>query len=93
LTIIHSIEDFLKEQRNRLPNISEKDFSQAKNALLSELKMTSKNLSDNAINEWHQIAKPDPDFLTREEWINNVEKIQREDFIAFINRKLQSTDT
>ncbi|MEX6631844.1 hypothetical protein SGI36_21585, partial [Providencia rettgeri] len=33
------------------------------------------------------------DFLTREEWINNVEKIQREDFIAFINRKLQSTDT
>lgn len=93
LTIIHSIEDFLKEQRNRLPNISEKDFSQAKNALLSELKMTSKNLSDNAINEWHQIAKPDPDFLTREEWINNVEKIQRKDFIAFINRKLQSTDT
>tara|TARA_R110001606_G_scaffold74444_1_gene172434 strand:+ start:10048 stop:13065 length:3018 start_codon:yes stop_codon:yes gene_type:complete len=93
LTIIHSIEDFLKEQSNRLPNISEKDFLQAKNALLSELKMTAKNLSDNALNEWHQIAKPDPDFLTREEWINNVEKIQREDFIAFINSKLQSTDT
>lgn len=93
LTIINAIEAFLDEQRSRLPNVSEKEFSQAKNALLSELKMTAKNLSDNALNEWHQIAKPDPDFLTREEWINSVEKIQREDFIEFINRKLQSTDT
>ncbi|RNF74723.1 peptidase M16 [Marinomonas rhizomae] len=93
LSIIRAIEDFLKEQSKRLPNISEKDFSQAKSALLSELKMAAKNLSDNALNEWHQIAKPDPDFLTREEWINNVEEIQRTDFIAFINRKLQSTDT
>ena len=92
-TIINAIEEFLQEQRSRLPNVSEKEFSQAKNALLSELKMTAKNLSDNALDEWHQIAKPDPDFLTREEWINNVEKIQREDFIEFIKRKLQSTDT
>ncbi|WP_421854102.1 insulinase family protein [Marinomonas sp.] len=93
LTIISAIEDFLKEQRSRLPNISENDFSQAKNTLLNELKVTPKNLSDNALSEWHQIAKIDPDFLTREEWIKSVEKIQREDFIEFINRKLQSTDT
>lgn len=93
LTIIRSIEDFLKEQRTRLPKVSEEDFLQAKNALLSDLKMSAKNLSDNALNEWHQIAKPDPDFLTRKEWINNVEKINREDFITFINHKLQSTDT
>ena len=93
LTIINAIEEFLQEQRSRLPNVTEKEFSQAKNALLSELKMTAKNLSDNALNEWHQIAKPDPDFLTREEWINSVEKIHRQDFIEFINRKLQSTDT
>ena len=93
LTIVHSIEAFLNEQSIDLPEVSEKDFSQAKEALLRELKMTAKNLSDNALSEWHQIAKPDPDFLTREEWINNVEKIQRQDFIDFINRKLQSADT
>ena len=93
ITIINAIESFLKEQRIRLHSLQEGEFESAKNALLNELRMSAKNLSDNALREWHQIAKPEPDFQTREEWIESVEKIQRKDFIAFIKDKLQSTDT
>ena len=93
ITIINAMETFLKEQRVRLHNLPEGEFENAKNTLLSELRMAAKNLSDNALREWHQIAKPEPDFQTKEEWIESVEKIQRKDFIAFIKDKLQSTDT
>lgn len=93
ITIIKAIETFLEEQRNRLHNLPEGEFEAAKSALLSELRMTAKNLSDNALSEWHQIAKPEPDFQTREEWIASVENIQRQDFVAFIKEKLQSTDS
>ncbi|WP_338041433.1 insulinase family protein [Marinomonas foliarum] len=93
LTLVTAMEDFIQEQKERLPNLSDEEFYQAKNALLSELKMTAKNLSDNALNEWHQIAKPAPDFQTKEEWIENVEKIEIKDFLAFIKRKFESADT
>ncbi|MCW8357331.1 insulinase family protein [Marinomonas pontica] len=93
-TIINAMEDFLTEQRERLPNISTSEFDNAKKALLQQLGREAKNLSDNAIEEWHQIAKPtSPDFQTKEDWIHHVEKIQREDFLEFIKRKLQSKDT
>ncbi len=93
LTLVNAMEDFIEEQRERLPNLSADEFYKAKNALLSELKMTAKNLSDNALNEWHQIAKPAPDFQTKEEWIENVEKIEVKDFLAFIKQKFESTET
>lgn len=93
LTLINAMEDFIAEQRERLPNLSDGEFYKAKNALLSELKMTAKNLSDNALNEWHQIAKPTPDFQTKEEWIENVEKINLKNFLAFIKQKFESADT
>jgi len=93
MTIINAIEQFLEEQRTKLHDLQEDEFMGAKNTLLSELRMTAKNLSDNALREWHQIAKPEPDFQTREEWIDSVEKIQRADFVAFIKDKLHSTDT
>ncbi|MCW4628058.1 MULTISPECIES: hypothetical protein [Marinomonas] len=52
--------------------------------------MTAKNLSDNALEEWHQIAKPTPDFHTKKEWIDSVEAIDKTDFIDFLENKLRS---
>jgi insulysin len=91
-TIIQAIESFLRAQESRLKALPEEEFNSIKTALLDEIGMSGKNLSENALEEWHQIAKPDPDFQTKEEWIKNVEKIHREDFIAFIQNKLHSTD-
>ncbi|QUX96369.1 peptidase M16 [Marinomonas sp. CT5] len=93
LTIINAIADFLNEQKDRLQTLPLKEFEEGKNSLLTQLKMTAKNLSDNALNEWHQIAKQDPNFNLQEEWIDRVEKIKRQDFITFIKSKVQSTHT
>jgi len=89
LTIINAMQDFLKAQESRLKILSEEEFNTAQNALLSELKMKAKNLSDNALNEWSQIAKGEK-YQTREEWINTVEKLNVEDFIRFTTNRLQT---
>ncbi|MCB5160663.1 insulinase family protein [Marinomonas algarum] len=90
--LIQAIEHFLDEQTQALTEVSEDAFNQVKHALLGELKMTAKNLSDNALSEWRQIAKAEPDFHTQQEWIKNVENIKRKDFIAYIKHKLERND-
>lgn len=92
LTIINAMQDFLKEQESRLETLPEEEFEVAKNALLSELKTKAKNLSDNALNEWRQIAKGEK-YQTREEWINTVKKLKVEDFIQFSKAKLQAIES
>ncbi|WP_409419313.1 insulinase family protein [Marinomonas sp. RS-M-Aa-14] len=89
-TIISTIEDFLKEEEKRLLALTKEEFDTTKIALLDELNMTAKNLSDNALEEWHQIAKPTPDFHTKKEWIDSVEAIDKTDFIDFLENKLRS---
>ena len=92
-TLITAMEEFLHTQENRLQNIPEQEFQEAKAALLNELKIEAKNLRDNALSEWHQIAKVTPNFKSRENWIESIEKIQRKDFIALIGRKLKSIES
>lgn len=89
LTIVNAMQDFLQTQENRLATLPEEEFITAKNALLSELRTKAKNLSDNAFNEWRQIAKGEK-YQTREEWINTVEKLKVEDFIKYTKDKLQA---
>jgi secreted Zn-dependent insulinase-like peptidase len=90
VTIINAIEDFLKEEEKQLKTLTTEEFSFTKNALLDELNMTAKNLSDNALEEWHQIAKPSPDFQTKTAWIDTLEAINRADFMDFLENKLSS---
>ncbi|ETX09900.1 peptidase M16 [Marinomonas ushuaiensis DSM 15871] len=92
LTIINAMQIFLKAQENRLKTLPEEEFNTAKNALLNELKTKAKNLSDNAFNEWSQIAKGEK-HQTREEWINTVENLKVSDFIRFTTDKLQAIES
>ncbi|MBR7887818.1 insulinase family protein [Marinomonas sp. A79] len=92
-TIINAMEAFLEEQKKWLPTVPQDTFDDIKHSLLNELSMKAKNLSDNALEEWHQIAKTEPDFDAREEWIKEVGNIKRKDFIAFISHKLALNET
>lgn len=92
-TIINAMEDFLEEQKQWLPTVPQHTFDEIKHSLLNELKMSAKNLSDNALEEWHQIAKTEPDFNVQEKWITEVGNIKRKDFIAFISHKLALNET
>ncbi|WP_235963227.1 insulinase family protein [Marinomonas colpomeniae] len=92
-TLIEAMEEFLEAQKIRLETLSEQEFQEAKTALVNELKEKAKNLSDNALNEWHQIAQKEPNFKSRDNWIKTVEKIQRKDFITLVGKKLQSIES
>ncbi|MEP0071593.1 MAG: insulinase family protein [Marinomonas sp.] len=93
LTLVNAIDTFLSEQRSRLSTLAEEDFDAAKSTLLNQLKIQAKNLSDNALSEWRQIAQKEPNFDFDEEWIKAVEAIQKEDFIQFMEKKLDSIDS
>lgn len=93
LTLVNAIDTFLMEQRNRLKTLAEEEFEAAKSTLLSQLKTKAKNLSDNALSEWRQIAQKEPNFDFDEEWIKAVETIQKEDFVQFMESKLDSVDS
>jgi secreted Zn-dependent insulinase-like peptidase len=92
-SIINAIEAFLAEQEVELENLTEEDFNSAKSTLLTQLETKAKNLSDNALREWSEIAKTEPNFDSQEIWIKKVEDIQKEEFVQFIKDKLQSIDS
>ncbi len=90
LTLIRAIESFLDEQEIKLKNLTDEAFLVAKNAMLTDVTREAKTLSENALKEWPQIAKSEPNFKTKEEWIEAVEKIKKEDFVRFIKQKIES---
>ena len=92
-TLTQAMEIFLKEQERSLQNLSDEDFLEAKSTLLNELTAKAKKLSDNAFNEWSQIAKIKPNFNVRKDWIKATESLEKEGFITFIEKKLQSEDS
>ncbi|WP_353668998.1 insulinase family protein [Marinomonas sp. THO17] len=92
-TIIKAIEDFLNEQKVKLKNLSDEDFHRVKEGMLLDVTRKAKNLAENALKEWHQIAKSTPNFKTQEEWINSINRIKKDDFMAFLKEKIESNQT
>ncbi|WP_394178879.1 insulinase family protein [Marinomonas posidonica] len=93
LTLIRAIERFLDEQEIKLKNLTDEAFQAAKNAMLANAIREAKNLSENALKEWPQIAKSEPNFKTKEEWIDVIEQIKKEDFVRFVKQKIESGQT
>ena len=82
--IINAIEGFLTNQTSELLQLTDADFNNAKQVLLHKLRREPKSLQETTRRDWLEIAKQETDFLRRERLIALLEKLQKTEFLQFI---------
>lgn len=87
------IENFYENFGNNLKDISEKDFTRHKDALCKSLLQKYKNMNEESSRYTTAIYLGDYDFLHRQKKADLVQKISREDMIAFYEKYIVGPDT
>jgi secreted Zn-dependent insulinase-like peptidase len=88
--IIDEIERFISQDFQRICAITTTEFDTIKSNILIQLKRTQKELGEDTGRFWSEIAKTKQDFFKREKFIDVMESIKQEDFIAFVTQQLLS---
>lgn len=87
-TLVNEIERFIDEQEWG-DNVTQQEFDQARTALLAAFKKQPTSLKEEASREWPHIVEPEHNFADRENWITALEALDRNEFLAYVNRKVE----
>jgi len=90
LEIVTEIENFISQDFQRICTITAPEFDTIKGNILIQLKRTQKELGEDTGRFWSEIAKTKQNFFRKEEFIEVMEEIKQEDFIAFVTEQLLS---
>lgn len=88
-TLISEIGRFLEENSEWGNRLSDQEFEQARSAVLSQFSLTPKTLRESALEEWPHIVEPEHNFNDRETWIKTLKALSKDDFIVFIENKIE----
>lgn len=88
--IVDEIESFISQDFQRICAITATEFDVIKNNILIQLKRTQKELGEDTGRFWSEIAKTKQNFFRREKFIDVMEGIKQEDFVAFVTEQLLS---
>lgn len=88
-TLVKEIERFISELKWNDEEITDLQFEQARNAVLAAYKKPPTSLAEEAIEEWPHIVEPEHNFLDRQQWIEALNTLKKEEFLEFMRAKVE----
>ncbi|CUB02396.1 Secreted/periplasmic Zn-dependent peptidases, insulinase-like [Marinomonas fungiae] len=87
--LVNEIERFIQSTKWGEKDVSDKEFEQARQAVLAAYMKQPTNLKEEALEEWPHIVEPNHNFNDRKEWITALEELNKLDFLAFMREKIE----
>lgn len=87
--LVAEIERFIQSTKWDDKNVSDKEFEQARQAVLAAYKKQPTNLKEIALEEWPHIVEPNHNFNNRKEWVTALEQLNKADFLTFMREKIE----
>lgn len=81
--LAEAIETFLHKDKERLENLSSKDFQQHQRSLINNLLQEDQRLGERAQRLWREVGSQRQDFGHREALAAKVEQLSQQDFLNF----------
>lgn len=87
--LVDEIERFIQSTKWGDQDVSDKEFEQARQAVLAAYMKQPTNLKEEALEEWPHIVEPKHNFNNRKEWVAALETLKKADFLAFMREKIE----
>lgn len=87
--LVDEIERFIQSTKWGDEDVSNKEFEQARQAVLAAYMKQPTSLKEEALEEWPHIVEPKQNFNDRKEWVAALEELSKSDFLAFMREKIE----
>jgi secreted Zn-dependent insulinase-like peptidase len=88
--LVEEIERFIDERKWGDKDISDTAFEQARQAVLAAYQKQPTNLKEQALEEWPHIVEPEQNFADRQHWIDALQSMKKEEFLAYMRVKVEN---
>ena len=88
--LVEEIERFIDERKWGDKDISDTAFEQARQAVLAAYQKQPTNLKEQALEEWPHIVEPEQNFADRQHWIDALQAMKKEEFLAYMRVKVEN---
>ena len=92
-TLISEIERFIVDNKDWGENLSDSEFEQARTAVLAAFTQKPTTLQQDALEEWPHVVEPEHNFTDRQQWIESIETLSKDEFKEFVKTKVEENQS